>query len=70
MAVKWERVAPHLEEGFASRGQVERSSIVDKLYDDGADDDVIDAIDAIGSRVFNSVDDAKQFLLGQGVVEE
>jgi hypothetical protein len=70
MAVKWSRVAPHIEAGLASRGNVERSSIVDKLFDEGADDDVIDAIDGIGSRVFNSVEEAKQFLLSQGLVEE
>jgi hypothetical protein len=70
MPVKWEKVAPHIEAGLASRGNVERSSIVDKLYDDGEDDDVIDAIDGLGSRIFNSVNDAKQFLLSQGLVEE
>jgi hypothetical protein len=31
---------------------------------------VIDAIDAIGSRVFRSVDDAKAFLVGQSWVTE
>lgn len=70
MAVKWERVAPHIEAGLASRGNVERSSIVDKLFDDGEDDDVIDAIDGIGSRVFNSVEETRQFLLSQGLVED
>ena len=33
MAVKWDKVAPHIEAGLASLGNVERSSIVDKLYD-------------------------------------
>lgn len=70
MAVKWSKVAPYLEDGFAAQGRVERASIVDKAYDDAADDDIVDAIDAIGSRVFNSVDEAKQFLLSQGAVEE
>lgn len=70
MAVKWEKVAPHIEAGLASRGNVERSSIVDKLFDEGEDDDIIDAIDGLGSRIFNSVDDAKQFLISQGLVEE
>jgi hypothetical protein len=70
MAVKWSKVAPYIENGLASRGNVERSSIVDAAYDDAADDDVVDAIDAMGSRVFNSVEEAKQFLLSQGAVEE
>jgi hypothetical protein len=70
MAVKWSRVAPYLENGYASQGRIERSSIVDAAYDEGADDDVVDTIDAIGSRIFNSVDETKQFLLSQGLIEE
>jgi hypothetical protein len=70
MAVKWARVAPYLEAGFASEGRVERSGIVDRMYDEGADDDVVDTVDAIGSRVFNSVDEAKQFLASQGLIED
>lgn len=69
MAVKWNRVAPYLEAGFASEGRVERSGIVDRMYDEGADDDLVDTVDAIGSRVFNSVDEARQFLVSQGLVE-
>ena len=40
------------------------------MYDEGADDDVVDTVDALGSRVFNSVEDAKQFLLSQGLIDE
>ena len=70
MAVNWTRVAPYLENGYASEGRVERSGIVDRMYDEGADEDVVDTVDALGSRVFNSVEDAKQFLLSEGLVEE
>jgi hypothetical protein len=70
MAIKWDRVAPYLEAGFASEGRVERSGIVDRMYDEGADDDVVDTVDALGSRVFNSVDEAKQFLASQGLIED
>jgi hypothetical protein len=70
MAVKWSKVAPYIENGFAAQGRVERSSIVDAAYDDAADDDIVDALDALGSRVFNSVDEAKQFLASQGIVED
>jgi hypothetical protein len=70
MPVKWSKVAPYIEQGFAANGRVERAAIIDKAYDDGTDDDIVDAIDALGSRVFNSVDDAKAFLAGQGVVED
>lgn len=70
MAVKWSKVAPYLEGGFAAQGRIERASIVDAAYDDAADDDIVDAIDGMGSRVFNSIDEAKQFLAAQGLVED
>ena len=70
MAVKWSKVAPYIENGFAAQGRVERSSIVDAAYDDAADDDIVDTLDALGSRVFTSVDEAKQFLASQGLIED
>lgn len=69
MSVKWSKIAPYIENGFAAHGRVERASIVDAAYDEGADDDVVDALDGLGSRVFNSVEDAKTFLTSQGIVE-
>ncbi len=70
MAVYWSQVARYIEEAHASSGRVERADIVDKAFDDGASDDVIDALDAMGSRVFNTPDDARQFLLSQRIIEE
>ena len=70
MAIKWSRVAPYLENGYASTGRVDRTTVVDAAYDDAADDDIVDALDGLGSRVFNSVDEAKQFLASQGLVED
>jgi hypothetical protein len=70
MAVKWSKVAPYIENGLASRGNIERSSIVDVAYDDAADDDIVDAIDALGSRVFMTVEETKAFLVSQGAVDE
>ena len=70
MAVKWSKVAPYVENGFAAQGRVERASIVDAAYDDAADDDVVDALDGLGSRIFNSVGEAHQFLTSQGLVED
>ena len=70
MPVKWSKIAPYVENGYASMGRVDRASIVDAAYDDGADDDVVDALDAFGSRVFNTVDEAKAFLVSQGAVED
>jgi hypothetical protein len=70
MPVKWDRIAPYIENGFAAQGRVERAGIVDAAYDDAADDDVVDTLDALGSRVFNSVDEAKSFLQSQGLIED
>jgi hypothetical protein len=70
MAVQWSRVAPYIEAGLANEGRIERSGIVDKAYDDAADDDIVDAIDALGSRIFMTVDEAKAFLVSSGVVED
>jgi len=70
MAVKWSKIAPYIENGFANEARVERSKIVDAAYDDAADDDVVDALDALGSRVFSSVEDAKAFLISQGAVAD
>jgi hypothetical protein len=70
MAVKWSKVAPYIENKFASEGRVERTSVVDSAYDDAADDDVVDALDTLGSRIFLSVEEAKQFLVSQGAVED
>jgi hypothetical protein len=69
MPVKWEKIAPYIENGYAANGRVERASIVDAAYDEGADDDVVDALDGLGSRVFNTVDEAKAFLAANGYVE-
>jgi hypothetical protein len=70
MAVKWSAVAPYIENRFAASGQVTRGPIVDAAEDAGAADAVVDALDGLGSRVFNNVDDAKAFLVSQGLVEE
>ncbi|MEX2247964.1 MAG: hypothetical protein WEC75_14930 [Dehalococcoidia bacterium] len=69
MPVKWTKIAPYIQRGFADQGRVERAGIVDAAYDDAADDDVVDALDGLGSRVFNSVEEAKQFLTSQGFAE-
>ena len=70
MAVKWSKVSSYIENGFATQGRVERASIVDAAYDAAADDDVVDTLDALGSRVFSSVAEAKQFLASQGLIED
>jgi hypothetical protein len=68
MAVSWSEVEPYLQQAFDRAGNVERADVVDLAYADNASDDVVDALDMIGSRVFPSVDAAKQFLVGQNAV--
>jgi hypothetical protein len=70
MAVRWSEIEPYVQRAFEAAGTVERADLVDLAYADNASDDVVDALDVIGSRVFNSVDAAKQFLVGQGAARE
>jgi hypothetical protein len=69
MAVPWSKVEPYFEQAFAAQGQVERQDVIDLAFAADESDDVVDAIDAIGSRVFRTLDDAKAFLVSQKQVE-
>jgi hypothetical protein len=68
MAVSWSEVEPFVQEAFNRMGRVERADVVDLAYADNASDDVVDAADVIGSRVFNSVEAARDFLVAQSAV--
>ncbi len=68
MAVKWESVSSYIQEAFDMKGQIERSVVMAFAESDNAGDDIIDTLDAIGSRVFRSVADAQNFLTTQGYV--
>ena len=70
MAVSWSSLAPFVEEAFSRVGRVERADVVDLAYAENADDDVVDAADVIGSRVFQSVDAVRAFLVSQQAVSE
>jgi uncharacterized protein (DUF488 family) len=59
-----------IETAYQQNGIIERADVVDLAYDANANDDVIDAIDVIGSRVFNSVEDAHRFLSSQNAVTD
>ncbi len=69
-AVQWSSIEPYFVEVFEANGQVEREDVINLAFADDANDDMIDAIDAIGSRVFRTVDAAKDFLKGQNLVQE
>jgi hypothetical protein len=70
MAVPWSKLEPYFEDAFAVQGQIERQDVIDLAFAENESDDVIDAIDAIGSRIFRSVEDAKAFLVAQSQVTE
>jgi hypothetical protein len=69
MPVPWSKVESYFQEAFAAQGQVERQDVIDLAFAQDESDDVIDAIDAIGSRVFRTIEDAKAFLVSQNQVE-
>jgi hypothetical protein len=70
MAVAWSEVEPFVQEAFDRVGRVERADAVDLAYDQNASDDVVDALDEIGSRVFSTVADVRQFLVGRRAVAD
>ena len=70
MAVAWSQLEQYVRGAHEQQGRVERADVIDLAYDDNVGDDVIDVIDAIGSRVFNTPDDVKAFLFTQGLVAE
>lgn len=66
--VSWSSIEPYVRGAYEQQGRVERADVIDLAYDAGADDDVIDVIDAIGSRVFLTPDDVRAFLAGQNLI--
>lgn len=66
MAIAWSEIEPFVTRAFEAQGRVERADVIDLAYDANANDDVIDVVDAIGSRVFPTVEATKDFLSGQG----
>jgi hypothetical protein len=70
MPVPWSKVEPYFQQAFEVQGQVERQDVIDLAFAEDESDEVIDAIDYIGSRVFKTVEDAKAFLVSQNQVTE
>jgi hypothetical protein len=66
--VAWSQIEPFVQQAYEKEGRVERADVIDAAYAANADDDTVDAIDAIGSRVFNTPEDTRSFLTGQGLV--
>jgi hypothetical protein len=68
MAIAWSTIEPYVQQAYEQHGRIERADVIELAYADNANDDVIDTIDAIGSRVFNSPADVHSFLEGQHLV--
>lgn len=68
--ISWSQIEPFIRQAHEKEGRVERADVIDAAYDANADDDVIDTIDAIGSRVFNTPEDAHAFLNNQKLVND
>lgn len=64
--VSWEKVKPFIQEAFEYRGRVDRADCIDLAFARNAEDDVVDALDALGSRVFPNPTAARDFLTQQG----
>jgi hypothetical protein len=69
-AVDWSMLEPYVMGAYEEHGRIERADVIDLAYGENADDDVIDTIDAIGSRVFNTPEDVRAFLVSQKLVNE
>lgn len=67
-AIAWSDIEAYVQGAFAQHGRIERADVIDLAYNDNANDDVIDTIDAIGSRVFNTPDDVRAFLQSQNLL--
>ena len=67
--VECSQIARYIEEAINTMGLVERARVIDMAYDDGASEDVIDVLDALGSRVFATPDDVREFLTTQKLIQ-
>lgn len=66
--VKWDTISGYIDEAFNTHGRIERAYVIALAEIDGISDEVLDALDAIGSRVFRSPSDVRDFLIAQGYV--
>lgn len=64
----WESVRPLVEQAYSLKGRVERADCVDLAFATNATDEVVDALDAIGSRVLTNPQAVRDFLIQQGYI--
>ena len=68
--VPWSKIEPYFREAFGDSGDIAREDVINLAFAENESDEVIDTIDAIGSRVFRTLDDARSFLQAQGFISE
>ena len=66
--VTWDMISKYVEQALSTWGQIERADLVEYAENDYASDDIIDALDAVGSRVFRTQEDVRKFLTDQGYI--
>ncbi len=66
--VKWELISGYVEQVLNTNGNIARADVFAFAEMNNASDDALDALDAIGSRVFTSPDAVRSFLTAQGYV--
>lgn len=64
----WSQVEPYIQQAYEQYGRVERADAMEIAEADNVDDDMVDTIDAIGSRVFKTPDDVRAFLQSQNLL--
>jgi len=68
VAVKWDLISGYVEQVFKTNGNITRAEVFALAEMNNASDDVLDALDAIGSRVFTSPSTVQSYLTAQGYV--
>lgn len=69
-SVSWEDVAKYIQASFNIAGMVDRSIALEMAFNQQAPDNVVDAIDGLGSKIFPNTDTARQFLKEKGYITE
>ena len=64
----WENVLPFVEQAYSFKGKVDRADCVDLAFASNAADEVVDALDALGSRVMPNPEAVREFLTQQGYI--
>ena len=66
--VKWDLISGYVEQVLNTNGNIARADVFALAEMNNASDDALDALDAIGSRVFTSSDAVRSYLTTQGYV--